>query len=625
MNLVQAVGQSLAPEENANPTVVSALIELGAMYAQLNPTPASTEPPLNFFLDTLWQAQDEAAIQKGTKELKDFFATASSPSLSLLKLETNLLKSIKPVQGLEEKHDPKFLSVLMEFGKAYADLNPALKITEQEQANLCLGKVLLTQHGPDQSRTIELEVNVDDPTRAFQYLVNFGQVIDSADLDSQELTKELLELASAYLNLNPLTIPTVEDNSFNFFLNTLWLSPNQVGIEQAVREFEAFLADFSSLADQIKMVDYISDVLEVSRSIATLREELRDPSRINDLVLSAILYPTFTSALHDVSTDALDSFFAQVWDAQDEADLNAAAENLKTLTASASSESPELPLASLLLGQIISSPLPETPPIPAPPQVPPALSRPIAALIAIVLAARIIDAGPTVSPRGDEVNPITRLPYQSDEEYELVQQLSPDEIEVLRQVTGEQLEELVRLARNRRWFTDDYLDFDPDHRVEMDEGHKRCIIGEVPRVDPFIRDPDNITKQAKDMIRANAYAQHITGSDFDFYALTPGGVGRQFDGRTPGTRTIWEVKAPRVDEAGNFLYSTLGSSPNSRALKALQRLEQQKNDQSRIAKECNFEYRYAVASRGLAKFLNDRWRTPTFAVQYSSYPYTPFP
>ncbi len=40
----------------------------------------------------------------------------------------------------------------------------------------------------------------------------------------------------------------------------------------------------------------------------------------------------------------------------------------------------------------------------------------------------------------------------------------------------------------------------------------------------------------------DGYATYITGLPNDFFVLTPEGVGTTFDGRTPGTRNVWETK-----------------------------------------------------------------------------------
>ncbi|WNZ24514.1 hypothetical protein HJG54_17745 [Leptolyngbya sp. NK1-12] len=126
-NLLKAVGptgQELQKEKQDS-KFLGALIRLGSAYAALKPTTNSANEPLNFFLDTLWQAQDDAAIQKGTEELKQFLEGTNSPSLPLFQFQTHLLKVAKQSNELlEEKHEPKFLSALARLGSAYAALEP---------------------------------------------------------------------------------------------------------------------------------------------------------------------------------------------------------------------------------------------------------------------------------------------------------------------------------------------------------------------------------------------------------------------------------------------------------------------------------------------------------------------
>lgn len=150
------------------------------------------------------------------------------------------------------------------------------------------------------------------------------------------------------------------------------------------------------------------------------------------------------------------------------------------------------------------------------------------------------------------------------------------------------------------------LEEEEEHSSDT-EDKRGCIIGDVPRVG---RDPAEAeTWQAQNMVLADDYAKQVTGSDFDFYAMTPDGIGRAFDGRTPGTRIIWEVKSTRMDSNSHYLYSAFNTPPNLEAQRRLDLMTQQRDDQIRIAQRCDFEYRYAVASKGLAALLNDQWST----------------
>ncbi|HEY9639049.1 MAG TPA: hypothetical protein V6C57_01120 [Coleofasciculaceae cyanobacterium] len=67
-----------------SPEFVAALMELGKAYGAIDPTtPASGDEPLNFFLDTLWNAQSEAYLLKGGNELAAFINSFESPAAVL--------------------------------------------------------------------------------------------------------------------------------------------------------------------------------------------------------------------------------------------------------------------------------------------------------------------------------------------------------------------------------------------------------------------------------------------------------------------------------------------------------------------------------------------------------------
>lgn len=131
-NLLKAVGlagQELQ-EEKQDSKFLSALIELGSAYAALNPTTNSAGEPLNFFLDTLWQNQDD---QKGAQELQEFIREADDP-VKLLKFEHNLLKAVKQSIELQEhKQDVEFLNVLVELGRTYTSLKETVKSTSEKE------------------------------------------------------------------------------------------------------------------------------------------------------------------------------------------------------------------------------------------------------------------------------------------------------------------------------------------------------------------------------------------------------------------------------------------------------------------------------------------------------------
>jgi Ca2+-binding RTX toxin-like protein len=131
-NLLKAIGQSgqQLQEEKQNAQFLSALLELGGAYAALKPTTSATEEPLNFFLDTLWNAQGEDKTQEGSEQLGTFLGD-SPDSIQMLKFSKNLLNVAEQVAELgETKHDSSFLNNLIDFGKFHKTISQSKTTTE---------------------------------------------------------------------------------------------------------------------------------------------------------------------------------------------------------------------------------------------------------------------------------------------------------------------------------------------------------------------------------------------------------------------------------------------------------------------------------------------------------------
>jgi Ca2+-binding RTX toxin-like protein len=120
-NLLKAIGlggQELL-EEKQDSKFLSALVQLGGAYAALNPITNSAEP-VDFFLDTLWSAQDETGFQKGIGELLTF--TQDFDNLTqLIDYQSKLLTAIKLVSSITQAEtDPVFIKELSNLSSYYA-------------------------------------------------------------------------------------------------------------------------------------------------------------------------------------------------------------------------------------------------------------------------------------------------------------------------------------------------------------------------------------------------------------------------------------------------------------------------------------------------------------------------
>lgn len=212
------------------------------------------------------------------------------------------------------------------------------------------------------------------------------------------------------------------------------------------------------------------------------------------------------------------------------------------------------------------------------------------ALASVGLAGSTENSSTTTSPTWrKEENPVTGRPYQSPQEYELVQDL-----------TGAQREELTRIYNNPGNKT--------SYVTNLREDENGCVSGNVIRASSGTPDSE----------RHNAYAMHVSGAptDTDYFVMAPNGLGITYDGRTPGNRDIWEVKAPR-DTRGSWKYggttnygwqggNGIGADyfSGEPSAKSLVSDIDQMYTQEEVASQCNFNYRYATPSKDLTNLYN---------------------
>lgn len=196
-----------------------------------------------------------------------------------------------------------------------------------------------------------------DNYRASQYLHNIRRVIEAANLeggDTLTLLTATLSLAETYLSLDPLLPPELDYDGPVFFLHTLWCDPSDQGLEQAIRDFEAFLRDCDS-AKGGKILTSLRNVLIAVRQVPSIREDLQNPYNINDLIYIALLYAFVTSGddwFNQEELDCLYIFLSDVWNTQDATALNLAASNLQTHIENSSVGLSESIFADLLSGRI---------------------------------------------------------------------------------------------------------------------------------------------------------------------------------------------------------------------------------------------------------------------------------
>jgi hypothetical protein len=138
-----------------------------------------------------------------------------------------------------------------------------------------------------------------------------------------------------------------------------------------------------------------------------------------------------------------------------------------------------------------------------------------------------------------------------------------------------------------------------EHGEHDDERHS-CIYAEVPW---------HIVGQ---WTLAAEYATQVSGSTGDFLLITPEGRRGILDGRTPGTRHLWEAKlgyAKYVESYGVKLNST----------NVIIEIDLQALEENFVTKRCMYDLTYAFSNPIVANFFQQRWR------KLSAFEQSPFP
>jgi hypothetical protein len=205
-----------------------------------------------------------------------------------------------------------------------------------------------------QNYDVMSETNASD--RASQYLHNIDRVIEITNIDTANpsVLAAVHNLAEAYLSFEPYTTSKSECHDPISFLHILWCNPNEQGIEQAARELTAFLEEYST-ANQIEILTSLRNVLQSSRQVPSIREDLRDSCKINNLINAALLYAFLTSSEdwdEMEEWDCFDIFLGEAWSADDREKQKLAANQLQIYIQQSSIRSSESVFEALQNGQI---------------------------------------------------------------------------------------------------------------------------------------------------------------------------------------------------------------------------------------------------------------------------------
>jgi len=211
----------------------------------------------------------------------------------------------------------------------------------------------------------------------------------------------------------------------------------------------------------------------------------------------------------------------------------------------------------------------------------PGAPGPLAWLGALATLASLLELTEDTPTWADATNPISKVPYSTPQEYEWVQELTPL-----------QRDYVAWLYTVRHLAPEPALENDPASFPSplpvpgKDANPKECFSIPVPRRGGHKRH--------------DAYASKVSHSPLDYYACTPSGLFRiTYDGRSPGTMLVWEVKVG-FEWFYNPKYSSLRTM-------VLARFDAQKNRGLAVAKLCGFQHVWSIPSPRVAGLLLARW------------------
>jgi hypothetical protein len=226
------------------------------------------------------------------------------------------------------------------------------------------------------SRTLGNNIDAETFQRVFEFATRLlvgskcgslekAELADDVDYDPNNLLFEpLAKLAYAYANLDPVKSDPANST---LFLDTLWSVENNVnnpdflaGVDRGNQQMQKFLGDLDA-KNQPEIIDFIANVLIAFQSSPNLREELRQPSWVNEIINSALWYLFVGSAIDgEDEIDALNFLFSEIYETQDREHLEGLVNNFQSSITDTGSAA--FSMASLMSGAFIVSPAVDSPP-----------------------------------------------------------------------------------------------------------------------------------------------------------------------------------------------------------------------------------------------------------------------
>lgn len=329
-------------------TIVEAVLEIGKIYAQLNPqgtiSADSTTPD---FLDALWRAQKpvnnvpksaaEVAAEfnqsiAGLNELlQGAFEQGNEAPIEALSSIRNVLQASAEVSSLNREpqqgvYSIQFVQELVALGAKYAESNVdgastslgeqrlpmvfnQLSVESTPQAVGDLSRFFAHIDTPDQRQTL---------TQFSKNLLKALGQLQASSLESfahkAEFVDLLLGLGSAYIALNP----QAGTGGTNSFLETLLVAEDDDAIGQAVQQLEEFFQGYDTIGTQTFLLLKEQRLLRAAKVVqkntpnAALKQQWSDPAFIHemmDLVKAHAAYVDVAGSANEPTPFFLDTLY----------------------------------------------------------------------------------------------------------------------------------------------------------------------------------------------------------------------------------------------------------------------------------------------------------------------------
>ncbi|HEY9660265.1 MAG TPA: hypothetical protein V6C65_17540, partial [Allocoleopsis sp.] len=339
---------------------------LEQLYTKRDITPITELLPeeSQFFLETLWQAEDEVALQLAGSQLWSVFQNTAPPEV-MLSLMTQLFQAVHDLHTdrliLPDAlvYDPKFLSELLLLSQAYAAID--LPIADLTSAPYTGGSFLdtlwsaanLSGYNSSYYVAEQLQEFLDglaDPIRTLRFTRSLLQALNQADIPDElkqdrHFLHELITLAQAYASVNPTDCPAVDPQ---FFLNTLWNAHDegaQEAIDKGALELSAFIHGFD---EPKELITYTRRLIKTAEHTPGLETERSDSLFLNELVNLGRTYAAIHPTL-EPDSEPINFFLDTIWRAQSTEEIEKGVAELFKFVEGVNNPTHELKFASNLI------------------------------------------------------------------------------------------------------------------------------------------------------------------------------------------------------------------------------------------------------------------------------------